>query len=200
MRAVIAVAVMGEHDPVKEKFPVEQLEWAEEFETWCSEEAPVYQAIEGGEFQLTAAEVETPAGGDDARAFGLGEKTTLDFPGESSGLLKDADELWGSERVTVAYGQGLSSTPIQMAAAVNVVANGGPNAVPDAASVNEGASVAEPTQKFGTFLGVYTPSVLTILGLIMYLRFGWVVGNVGLPLTLFIVLLATSITAITALT
>jgi amino acid transporter len=54
-------------------------------------------------------------------------------------------------------------------------------------------------EKFGTFLGVYTPSVLTILGLIMYLRFGWVVGNVGLPLTLLIVLLASSITFITAL-
>ena len=65
--------------------------------------------------------------------------------------------------------------------------------------MNEDSAVAEPTRKFGTFLGVYTPSVLTILGLIMYLRFGWVVGNVGLPLTLFIVLLATSITAITAL-
>jgi amino acid transporter len=58
---------------------------------------------------------------------------------------------------------------------------------------------SSPVRKFGTFLGVYTPSVLTILGLIMYLRFGWVVGNAGLPLTLFIVLLATSITAITAL-
>jgi amino acid transporter len=54
-------------------------------------------------------------------------------------------------------------------------------------------------QKFGTFLGVYTPSVLTILGLIMYLRFGWVVGNIGLPLTIFIVLLASSITFITGL-
>jgi amino acid transporter len=58
---------------------------------------------------------------------------------------------------------------------------------------------SSPVRKFGTFLGVYTPSVLTILGLIMYLRFGWVVGNAGLLLTLFIVLLATSITAITAL-
>jgi amino acid transporter len=57
----------------------------------------------------------------------------------------------------------------------------------------------EPVQKFGTFLGVFTPSVLTILGLIMYLRFGWVVGNVGLPLTLFIVLLASSVTFVTAL-
>ena len=54
-------------------------------------------------------------------------------------------------------------------------------------------------EKFGTFLGVYTPSVLTILGLIMYLRFGWVVGNVGLPLTLLVVLLASSVTCITAL-
>ena len=54
-------------------------------------------------------------------------------------------------------------------------------------------------QKFGTFLGVYTPSVLTILGLIMYLRFGWVVGNVGLPITILIVLMAGGITFITAL-
>ncbi len=54
-------------------------------------------------------------------------------------------------------------------------------------------------EKFGTFLGVYTPSVLTILGLIMYLRFGWVLGNVGLGFTLLIVVLASSITFITAL-
>ncbi len=54
-------------------------------------------------------------------------------------------------------------------------------------------------RKFGTFLGVYTPSVLTILGLIMYLRFGWVLGNLGLPLTLLVVVTASSITFITAL-
>ncbi len=54
-------------------------------------------------------------------------------------------------------------------------------------------------KKFGTFLGVYVPSVLTILGLIMYLRFGWVVGNVGLIKTVVIVLLASSITFITGL-
>jgi len=65
--------------------------------------------------------------------------------------------------------------------------------------VTDSSVTGEPARKFGTFLGVYTPSVLTILGLVMYLRFGWVIGNAGLPLTLFIVLLATSITAITAL-
>ena len=58
---------------------------------------------------------------------------------------------------------------------------------------------ANPVQKFGTFLGVYTPSALTILGLIMYLRFGWVLGNLGLGTTLVVVLLASSITFITGL-
>ncbi|MCD4748634.1 MAG: amino acid permease [Thermoanaerobaculales bacterium] len=59
-------------------------------------------------------------------------------------------------------------------------------------------SAEVPVQKFGTFLGVFTPSILTILGLIMYLRFGWVVGNIGLGLTILLVLLASSITFITA--
>ena len=51
----------------------------------------------------------------------------------------------------------------------------------------------------GTFGGVYTPSILTILGVIMYLRFGWVVGNAGLFKTLLIVTIATSITLLTSL-
>jgi solute carrier family 12 sodium/potassium/chloride transporter 2 len=51
----------------------------------------------------------------------------------------------------------------------------------------------------GTFGGVYTPSILTILGVIMYLRFGWVVGNVGLLGTLLIVTLSTAITFLTGL-
>ena len=51
----------------------------------------------------------------------------------------------------------------------------------------------------GTFGGVFTPSILTILGVIMYLRFGWVVGNVGLAGTLVIVTVSTSITFLTAL-
>ncbi len=51
----------------------------------------------------------------------------------------------------------------------------------------------------GTFGGVFTPSILTILGVIMYLRFGWVLANVGLAGTLLIVTLATTITFLTAL-
>ena len=51
----------------------------------------------------------------------------------------------------------------------------------------------------GTFGGVFTPSILTILGVIMYLRFGWVVGNVGLLATLLIVVMCTAVTFLTAL-
>jgi len=53
--------------------------------------------------------------------------------------------------------------------------------------------------KLGTFLGVFTPSILTILGVIMYLRIGWVVGNAGLFPTLSIVVLSNLITLTTAL-
>ena len=53
--------------------------------------------------------------------------------------------------------------------------------------------------KLGAFGGVFTPSILTILGVIMYLRFGWVVGNVGLIGTLLIVTISVSITFFTAL-
>ncbi|MDY0262572.1 hypothetical protein [Syntrophotalea acetylenica] len=53
--------------------------------------------------------------------------------------------------------------------------------------------------KLGTFIGVFTPTILTILGVIMYLRFGWVVGHIGLWKALLIVLLANSITMVTAL-
>jgi len=53
--------------------------------------------------------------------------------------------------------------------------------------------------KLGTFIGVFTPTMLTILGVIMYLRMGWVVGNAGLGGALLIVALANAITLATAL-
>jgi len=54
-------------------------------------------------------------------------------------------------------------------------------------------------KRLRTFDGVYTPTVLTILGVIMYLRLGWVVGNAGLLGALIIILLAHVITITTTL-
>ena len=52
---------------------------------------------------------------------------------------------------------------------------------------------------FGWFQGVFTPSILTIIGVVMYLRFGWMLGNVGLTTSLLIVTIGSSITFLTGL-
>ncbi|PLW92070.1 MAG: hypothetical protein C0592_12570 [Marinilabiliales bacterium] len=54
-------------------------------------------------------------------------------------------------------------------------------------------------KKFGTFAGVFTPSILTILGVIMYMRLGWVVGQAGLIATIGIILIAHIISISTGL-
>ena len=57
-----------------------------------------------------------------------------------------------------------------------------------------------PSRKtFGTFSGVFVPTLLTILGVIMYLREGWVVGNAGLLGAWLVILLSFGITGFTGL-
>jgi len=53
--------------------------------------------------------------------------------------------------------------------------------------------------QFGTFTGVFTPTLLTILGVIMYVRVGWVVGNAGLGGAMAILGLGILITTATGL-
>ena len=54
-------------------------------------------------------------------------------------------------------------------------------------------------RKYGSFAGVFTPSILTILGVIMYMRLGWVVGNAGLIGTVMVIILAHLIAVSTGL-
>lgn len=61
------------------------------------------------------------------------------------------------------------------------------------------SSQTDSDPKFGTFAGVFTPTVLTILGAIMYLRLGQVVGNSGLIGAILIIALAHVITICTGL-
>lgn len=60
-------------------------------------------------------------------------------------------------------------------------------------------SVNGTSGRFGMFAGVFTPNVLTILGIILFLRIGWVVGQVGMWGALAIVLLANLISFFTGL-
>ncbi len=64
---------------------------------------------------------------------------------------------------------------------------------------NQTTSKVNTKKGLKTFEGVYVPTLLTILGVILYLRMGWVVGNVGLIGALMIIILAHVITLATSL-
>jgi cell division protein FtsI (penicillin-binding protein 3) len=63
--------------------------------------------------------------GDYVRRFGFGRATSPDFRGESPGIVWDPSKLSDSALASVAMGYQVGVTPLQMAAAVSAVANGG---------------------------------------------------------------------------
>ncbi|HYA44409.1 MAG TPA: penicillin-binding protein 2, partial [Acidimicrobiales bacterium] len=59
------------------------------------------------------------------KSFGFGEKTGVDFPGESAGIVPGPSQWSGTSVATVPIGQGIAVTAVQMIAAYNTIANGG---------------------------------------------------------------------------
>ena len=59
--------------------------------------------------------------------------------------------------------------------------------------------IPKKDKKLGTFLGVYLPTTLTILCIIMYLRVGWLTGHLGLLQIIIIIVISKLITTITTL-
>lgn len=59
------------------------------------------------------------------RSFGFGSRTGLEVKGEVSGIVPSKDRFRGINRANVAFGQGISVTPVQLAAAMGAVVNGG---------------------------------------------------------------------------
>lgn len=57
--------------------------------------------------------------------FGFGTPTGIGFPGEAGGHVPELGDWTDVTRTTVSYGQGISMTPLQMAAVYAAVANGG---------------------------------------------------------------------------
>lgn len=81
------------------------------------------------------------------RKFGLGQKTNVGIRGETAGQLA-AGELWSQiQQDTIAFGQGLSVNAIQMAAAINTIANGGVRVEP---SLIRGKAITDDGLEVGT--------------------------------------------------
>jgi len=61
------------------------------------------------------------------RSYGFGEETGIDLPGETPGLISNisGDDPQDVSLATASFGQGIATTPIQMARALSALGNGG---------------------------------------------------------------------------
>ncbi len=89
------------------------------------------------------------------RAFGIGEPTGLNLPGESPGLLPAPGQWWGDTRYTLSFGQGVAVNAAQMASVYATIANGGVRVSP--------SIVAGTTSGSGTFTPAPAPRRTRVL-------------------------------------
>lgn len=88
---------------------------------------------------------------------GLGHKTGIDLSGESPGLLLPS-ERWGPvETATIAFGQGVAVTPLQLATAFCILANGGMHVEP---KLVQGGSVHSPERVMPQYIADTVRSML----------------------------------------
>lgn len=59
------------------------------------------------------------------KSFGLGEKTGIDQPNETKGIIDNLNSTRDIEHATASYGQGIAMSPIETIRALSVIANGG---------------------------------------------------------------------------
>jgi len=64
------------------------------------------------------------------RKFGIGQLSGLGLPGESPGILAPPSQWWGNQRYTMAFGQGVDITAVQLASVYSAIANGGVRVTP----------------------------------------------------------------------
>jgi cell division protein FtsI (penicillin-binding protein 3) len=80
---------------------------------------------------------------DELRAFGIGERTALGFPNEQRGSLTRPEDWWDTSLPTIAIGQGVAVTPLQMLFAYNAIANHGVYVAPRLVRSTVGADGVE---------------------------------------------------------
>lgn len=96
--------------------------------------------------------------------FGYGRPTGLDFPGEPAGILPDLESWWRTSLPTIAIGQGVAATPLQVTMAYATVANQGVAVTPTLVRARldgEGNLVPLPSGDRIRVIGVETADALT---------------------------------------
>jgi cell division protein FtsI (penicillin-binding protein 3) len=100
---------------------------------------------------LAARQIGSVALGSFLKQFGLGKKTDIGIPGESRGLLPAPSTWTDLTHSNIAFGQGIAVNALQMAAAVNTVANGGlyvaPSLILGKAATTTGQVVGSDTSR-----------------------------------------------------
>ena len=99
--------------------------------------------------------------------FGFGQKTGIDFPGESSGFALPPNQWSGSTIGTVPIGHGIAVTPIQMACAYAAIANGGVLVSPHLVERVDGRSVEQKRGKRIVSRSVSTQMLSMLRGVVL---------------------------------
>jgi cell division protein FtsI (penicillin-binding protein 3) len=97
------------------------------------------------------------------QAFGLGQKTGVELPGESPGILLDLPDWYGTSIGTIPIGQGIAVTPLQVAQVYATVANDGVLVRPRlvrAVIDSEGRRVDRPVADGRRVISAYTAAQL----------------------------------------
>lgn len=105
---------------------------------------------------------------DYVRAFGFGERTGIPLPGERKGVIRSPERIKPIELATTSYGQGMTSTPLQLAMATAALANGGVRMKPRLVTrIEDAHGVPEFVQKPTVAAQVVSPETAESLARMM---------------------------------
>jgi cell division protein FtsI (penicillin-binding protein 3) len=114
------------------------------------------------------------------RNFGIGSPSVPGLPGQSNGILYPTGKWWGDERYTLAFGQGVAVTAVQMASVYATIANGGVRVAPSVVAGTTNASgrfVAAP--KPASHRVIQAKTAHQLMGILQQVP--WVDAQVGEP-------------------